>query len=112
MTTLKDIQKNCTCPIFLDDLTRQLYATDASVYQVTPRGVAFPRGMEETAALMAACAAADIPMIPRGAGSGLAGGALGDALILDCSRYNRGISCFNRETRMIRVEAGVVLDQL
>ncbi len=112
MTTLKDIQKNCTCPIFLDDLTRQLYATDASVYQVTPRGVAFPRGMEETAALMAACAAADIPMVPRGAGSGLAGGALGDALILDYSRYNRGISAFNREARTVRVEAGVVLDQL
>lgn len=112
MTTLKDIQKNGTCPLFVDDLTRQLYATDASIYQVTPRGVAFPRSLEETAAVMEAAGAADIPMIPRGAGSGLSGGALGDALILDLSRYNRSITDFNREARTVRVGAGVVLDQL
>lgn len=112
MTTLKEIQKNCTCPVFLDDLTRQLYATDASIYQVAPLGAAFPRSLEEASEIMAACAASDIPMIPRGAGSGLAGGALGEALILDFSRYNRVITDFNREARTVRVGAGVVLDQL
>ena len=112
MNQLKRIQQDCTCPLFLDDLTRQMYATDASVYQVTPLGVAYPREVRETAELMAACAAADIPVIPRGAGSGLAGGALGEALILDLSRYNRAITDFNREARTVRVGAGVVLAQL
>ena len=84
MNQLKRIQQDGSCPLFLDDLTRQMYATDASVYQVTPLGVAYPRDARETSEVMAACAAADIPMIPRGAGSGLAGGALGEALILTC----------------------------
>lgn len=112
MTQLKHLQETCQCPIFLDDLTRQLYATDASIYQVTPRGVAFPRSVEETGEVMAAASAAAVPMIPRGAGSGLAGGALGDALILDLSRYNRFITDFDCEARTVRVGAGVVLDQL
>lgn len=112
MDKLKHIQRDCNCPVFLDDLSRQLYATDASIYQVTPLGVAFPRNVEETVEIMGACTAADIPMIPRGAGSGLAGGALGEALILDFSRYNRSITAFDREARTVRVGAGVVLDQL
>ncbi|MGI6139438.1 MAG: FAD-binding and (Fe-S)-binding domain-containing protein [Candidatus Hydrogenedentales bacterium] len=112
MTNLKSIQKNCKCPVFLDDLTRQLYATDASIYQVLPLGAAFPRSVEETQEIMSACAAASVPMIPRGAGSGLAGAALGEALILDFSRYAQRILDFNAEARTVRVDAGVVLDEL
>ena len=111
-TKLQRIQKECTCPIFLDDVTRTLYATDASVYQVTPAGVAFPRTIEETAAVLEVTASAGIPIIPRGAGSGLAGGALGEGLIVDLARHNRFICDFDREARTVRVGAGVVLDQL
>lgn len=112
MNPLQQIQKACACPIFLDDITRTLYATDASVYQVTPAGVAFPRNLEETAAVLAATAAAGVPISPRGAGSGLAGAALGEGLIVDLARHNRFITNFDREARTVRVGAGVVLDQL
>ncbi|NLN92233.1 MAG: FAD-binding protein [Candidatus Hydrogenedens sp.] len=112
MTRLEKIQRECRCPVFLDDFTRQLYATDASIYQCMPRAVAFPRTAPETAELMAAAAAEEIPIIPRGAGSGLAGGAIGDALILDMSRHNQFIADFNEEARTIRVGAGTVLDAL
>ena len=112
MRSLRQLQAQCACPIFLDDVTRTLYATDASVYQVTPAGVAFPRSIEETADVLGATAAADIPIIPRGAGSGLAGAALGEGLVVDLARHNRFITRFDRDALTVRVGAGVVLDQL
>jgi FAD/FMN-containing dehydrogenase/Fe-S oxidoreductase len=95
-----------------DDLTRQMFATDASLHQLVPAAVAFPRGAAEAAAIMAAAAEADVPVTARGAGSGLAGAALGDGLVVDFSRHNRGISDFDPEQRTVRAQAGVVLDQL
>jgi len=95
-----------------DDLTRTLYATDASIYQIRPDAVALPRTAQEAAAAIRAAAAEEWPVIPRGAGTGLTGAALGRGLIVDLARYNRGIMDFNREARTVRVGAGVVLDQL
>jgi FAD/FMN-containing dehydrogenase/Fe-S oxidoreductase len=95
-----------------DDMTRQMFATDASLHQLVPAAVAFPKGTAEAAAIMAACVAEKVPVTARGSGSGLAGAALGDGLVVDFSRYNRGISAFDPEKRTVRVQAGVVLDQL
>lgn len=100
------------CEARFDDLTRQMYATDASIYQIEPFGVAFPKGPAQAQRLFRAAIEADVALIPRGAGTGLAGAAVGSGLIVDFSRYNRGISGFAREQRTIRVEPGVVLDQL
>jgi FAD/FMN-containing dehydrogenase/Fe-S oxidoreductase len=100
------------CEVSFDPVTRQLYATDASLYQVEPLAVAFPRGVKQACSLMRAADEAGISMIPRGAGTGLAGGALGEGLILDFARYNRQILDLNLERSTVRVEAGVVLDQL
>lgn len=100
------------CPIAFDNLTRQLYATDASHYQIEPLGVAFPRVPREASAIIMAARDAGVSVIPRGAGTGLVGGAIGEGLILDFSRHNRQITEFNPERRTVRVGAGVVLDQL
>ena len=61
------------CEIRYDTLTRQLYATDASIYQAEPYAVALPRSPEQTAQVIRAAVAEDVPVIPRGAGTGLAG---------------------------------------
>ena len=100
------------CEIAFDNLTRQLYATDASIYQIEPAAVAFPRNAREAAAVIRAAADENLPLIPRGAGSGLAGGAIGDGLVVEFARFNREISALDRERRTVRVGAGVVLDQL
>jgi FAD/FMN-containing dehydrogenase/Fe-S oxidoreductase len=100
------------CEIAFDNLTRQLYATDASIYEVEPAAVAFPRGPQQTAAAIRAAAEAKIALIPRGAGSGLVGGALGDGLVLEFARFNREIGGLDLERRRVRAGAGVVLDQL
>ncbi|HZM05204.1 MAG TPA: FAD-linked oxidase C-terminal domain-containing protein [Candidatus Saccharimonadales bacterium] len=100
------------CQIAFDNLTRQLYATDASQYQIEPGAVAFPRNAQQTSALLRAAAAEEISLTPRGAGSGLAGGALGDGLVVEFARFNRDISGLDLERRTVRAGAGVVLDQL
>jgi FAD/FMN-containing dehydrogenase/Fe-S oxidoreductase len=101
-----------SCDVRFDNLTRQLYATDASHYQVEPAAVAFPRGAKQASALIRAAADAGVPVIPRGAGTGLSGGALGEGVVVDYSRHNRGIGDFHADRRTVRVGAGVVLDQL
>ena len=100
------------CEVAFDNLTRQLYATDASPYQIVPLAVAFPKGEAQAASIIQAAAQAGVSVIPRGAGTGLAGGAVGDGLVIDFARHNRVISNFNPENLTIRVGAGVVLDQL
>ena len=114
-----DIDRKCDavarasgCEVRRDALTRALYATDASVYRVEPAAVAFPRSAAETAALARAAAEAGMPLTARGAGSGLAGGALGGGIVADLARHNRAILGYSAEEGTVAVQAGVVLDQL
>lgn len=100
------------CDVAFDNLTRQLYATDASIYQIEPMAVAFPRNAAQAASIIRAAADADIPITPRGAGTGLVGGAIGEGLIVDFSRHNRQITDLDIDAGTVRVGAGVVLDQL
>ncbi len=104
--------RNTGCDARFDNLTRQLYATDASIYQIEPVGAAFPKSAQQASAMICAAADADLSIIPRGAGTSLSGGAIGEGLIVDFSRYNRQIDKLDLEKRSVRVGAGVVLDQL
>ncbi len=110
LSSLRELARSAD--IRFDRLTRQLFATDASIYQIEPEAVAFPRSPADTAQLIHAAAADGVEVIPRGAGTGLAGGAIGPGLVIDYSRYNRAIDRFDRERRTVYVQAGVVLDQL
>src|SRR5438093_550082 len=100
------------CDARFDNLTRQLYATDASIYQIEPVGVAFPKSAQQANAVIRAAADAALSITPRGAGTSLVGNAIGEGLIVDFSRYNRQITDLDLEKRSVRVGAGVVLDQL
>ena len=100
------------CEAAFDNRTRQLYATDASPYQLVPAAVAFPKDARQAANIIRAALVTGLPVIPRGAGTGLSGGAIGDGLIVDFARHNKQIWDFDKEKRTVRVGAGVVLDQL
>src|SRR5213594_1144787 len=104
--------KQIGCDVRFDNLTRQLYATDASIYQIEPAAVAFPRSAREASAVIHAAADVGVSVTPRGAGTSLVGNAIGGGLIVEFSRYNRQIADLNLEKRSVRVGAGVVLDQL
>src|SRR5215467_9937634 len=100
------------CDARFDNLTRQLYSTDASIYQISPVGAAFPRTAEQASLVIHVTADAGLSITPRGAGTSLVGNAIGDGLIVDFSRHNRRITDLNLEKHSVRVGAGVVLDQL
>ena len=100
------------CEVRFDPLTRQLYATDASIYQIEPLAVAFPRSPQQAAAVIRAASDAGIPITPRGAGTGLAGGAIGAGLVVDLARHTQWISDLDLDRCTVRVGAGVVLDHL
>ena len=100
------------CEVAFDNQTLQLYATDASPYQIVPLAAAFPKTVKQAAHVIQAALIAGVPVIPRGAGTGLSGGAIGEGLIVDFARHNRQILDFDVERRIVRVSAGVVLDQL
>lgn len=93
-----------------DEVAREIYSIDAGIYEIRPLGVAFPRHREDVVALTQYAAESNLPLTPRGSGSGLAGGALGSGLIVDFSRHFQRIDLFDGET--VRVEAGVVRDHL
>jgi FAD/FMN-containing dehydrogenase/Fe-S oxidoreductase len=96
--------------LLFDDLSRALYSTDASIFQIQPLGVAVPRDEEECQALVRYAAEHQVPLVPRGAGTGLAGESLGGGLIVDLSRYFRAILDVGSDT--VRVQPGVVYADL
>src|SRR5437016_3117968 len=113
MTSLQETKIRQTgCDVRFDNLTRQLYATDASIYQIEPVGAAFPKSAQQAAAVIKAAADAGISVTPRGAGTSLVGNAIGEGLIVDFSRHNRQIDNLNIDNRTVRVGSGGVLDQL
>src|SRR3990172_10751505 len=81
------LNKAITGEVCFDKPTRILYSTDASIYQIEPLGVAFPRTLNELTACVEIAASYRVPVLARGAGSSLAGQAIGPALILDCSKH-------------------------
>jgi FAD/FMN-containing dehydrogenase/Fe-S oxidoreductase len=100
------------CEVRFDNLTRELYATDASIYQIKPGGVAFPTSATAVSMLIETAANENISVTPRGAGTSLVGNSIGEGLVVDFSHHNRKIDNLDLEKRSVRVGAGVVLDQL
>lgn len=95
-----------------DSYSRVLYSTDASIYQVTPYAVVMPRNSEELHAAVELAAKHRVPILPRTGGSSLAGQAVNEAVVLDCSRYLDQVIEINDAERWVRVQPGVVLDVL
>ncbi|QDG54834.1 FAD-binding protein [Persicimonas caeni] len=89
-----------------------LYAQDASVYQEQPTGVVFPRSTEDVQAIVEFAALTNTPLIPRAAGTSLAGQCVGEGLVVDLGRHMNQILEVNVEERWVRVQPGVILDDL
>jgi FAD/FMN-containing dehydrogenase/Fe-S oxidoreductase len=92
--------------------SRALYATDASNYRQVPVGLVLPRDAEDVAAAVAACRRFGVPVLPRGAGTSLAGQCCNVAVVLDFTKYMNRILEIDPERRFARVQPGVVLDSL
>ena len=89
-------------------LHRALYTTDASNYRVEPGAVAFPRGNDEVAELVAAARELGVPITSRGAGTSIAGNAIGPGLVIDFSRHINKVLSIDPEQRLAVVQPGTV----
>ena len=92
--------------------SRALYAADSSNYRQLPVGVILPRDAADVEAALAACRATGAAVLPRGAGTSLAGQCANVAVVFDFSRYMYGLNSIDPEARLATVEPGIVLDRL
>ena len=95
-----------------DAYTRSIFSRDASMYSIEPLAVVFPRDVADVAAAVAVCAERRVPVLPRGAGTSLAGQTVGRAVIIDTSRHMDAILELDAEARTARVQPGLVQDDL
>jgi FAD/FMN-containing dehydrogenase/Fe-S oxidoreductase len=98
--------------VSFDEVTRGIYATDASIYQITPVAVVLPRDDADVRAAVKTAAEYDVTILPRGGGTSLGGQTVGESLVVDFSKYMNKILKVNVEDRWVRVQPGVVLDEL
>ena len=91
---------------------RGRYATDASIYQVMPLGVFVPRHAADVRLALDICRDLGVPIVPRGGGTSQCGQTVGAGLVIDHSKYMRGLLDVNAQERTARVEPGLVLDHL
>jgi len=89
---------------------RLLYATDASIYQIEPFAVVLPRDANDLQTVMQLAAEMRLPLTPRGGGTSLSGQAIGEGIIVDCSKYMDAILDIDPVGRTARVQPGVLLD--
>jgi FAD/FMN-containing dehydrogenase/Fe-S oxidoreductase len=95
-----------------DKVSRALYSTDASVYQIEPAGVLIPRTQDDVVKALEVCRRYRCPITMRGGGTSQAGQAIGEGLQIDVSKYLNRLLELNLEERWARVEPGIVLDEL
>ncbi|MBU0764929.1 MAG: FAD-binding oxidoreductase, partial [Bacteroidetes bacterium] len=109
---LAGLGKKIEGDLFTDETTRVLYATDASAYREIPLAVARPRSVSDIKELIGFAHDNSVALVPRTAGTSLAGQVVGNGIVVDVSRYMTRILELNTEERWVRVEPGVVLDEL
>ncbi|WP_424493645.1 FAD-binding and (Fe-S)-binding domain-containing protein [Salinimicrobium sp. GXAS 041] len=109
---LKDLALELEGELFYDDLWRSIYATDASVYRKLPAAVAYPKTDRDIKKLIQFAVKNRTSLIPRTAGTSLAGQVVGEGIIVDVSKYFTNIISVNREAKTVTLQPGVIRDDL
>ncbi len=113
MTDLEhDLRRAVEGEVRFDRMTRLLYATDASMYEVEPIGVVIPRHAGDVQAVLEVANRQNVPILPRGGGTSLTGQAVNRAIVLDFSPHMNRVLEVNAEEGWCRVESGLVQDEL
>lgn len=108
----KDLKRLVEGEVRFDDYTRTLYSTDASIYDITPIGVVFPRSENDAVRVVTYAYERGIPVLPRGSGSSLSGQAVGKAIIMDFTRHLRNLLEINPGEQWARAQPGLIYDEL
>ena len=111
-SVLEQLHKSLNGEVLFDDLHKTLYATDASVYRKIPLAVAFPKDENDIKALIDFANKNNITLIPRTAGTSLAGQCVGDGIVVDVSKHFTNILEFDEQHKTITLQPGIVRDSL
>ena len=95
-----------------DRYSRQLYATDASIYKMTPLGVVLPRDADDVSAVIETCNNAGVSVLPRGGGTGLSGQTVNRGVVIDFSKYMHNVLEINGEEGWVHTQPGITIDEL
>ena len=106
------IKPNLQGEMKFDNLTKALYSTDASIYQIEPAGVITPKSNEDVSLIIEAANRFDIPILSRGGGTSLAGQTVTHGIIIDFSKYMNKITHINPEEHWVTTQPGIIIDQL
>ncbi len=110
--TLKKLHNSLSGDVLFDNLHKTLYATDASVYRKIPLAVAFPKDKNDIITLIEFATKNNLTLIPRTAGTSLAGQCVGDGIVVDVSKHFTNIISFDEKAKTIKLEPGIVRDSL
>ncbi|WP_276272041.1 FAD-binding and (Fe-S)-binding domain-containing protein [Haloarcula litorea] len=107
-----DLEDRVDGDVRFDEYSRQLYATDASAYEVTPVGVVYPESTADVATVVGYCADREIPVLPRGGGTSLAGQSVNEAVVLDFTRHMDDLLSVDPDAETARAQPGARLGDL
>jgi FAD/FMN-containing dehydrogenase/Fe-S oxidoreductase len=106
---IHDLETSIAGELRVDKPTRLLFSTDASIYQIEPQGVVFPRDLDDLPAIMEICASYGVPVLARGSGTSLGGQTVTSGLVVDCSRFLNRLVQLDPESQTALVEPGLIL---
>jgi len=107
-----ELKKRVEGDIRFDKVSRLLYSTDASIYQIEPIGVVVPRHSQDVVRVVQIAGDEGVPLLARGGGTSQCGQTVGEALVIDVSKHLNGIVDFDPDNEGITVQPGLALDQL
>src|SRR5258706_7883047 len=108
----KQLKQNILGDVLDDDYSLGMYSTDASFYQIRPLAVILPKDESDVKKAVEIARNNKVKILPRGGGTSLAGQTVGEALVIDFSKYMNRVLEFNAQERWVRVQPGVVRDEL
>ena len=109
---IDQLKKEISGEVLNDTASLGMYATDASIYQISPKVIVLPRNKDDVKKAIALANEFKVTILPRGGGTSLAGQTVGSSMILDFSKYMNNILELNVEEQWVRVEPGKVRDVL
>ena len=107
-----ELQKHVSGEVRFDKMSRALWSTDASIYQIEPVGIVLPKSEEDVIAVIETAHKYGVTVLPRGGGTSLAGQTVGESIVVDFSRYMKNMKEVSVEEGWVKTQPGIILDEL